>query len=158
MCKDSTIGADNCLCAMIKTVAPEATFADCVESCSQEERSKLRGICGAGQIGGNGSEKKGVLGGIKENSPILSSKNSTSSGKDDDGDDDNGGDSTDDDDDDDNKPQKAPDVNPTNTDHRNSTSDNKKPDKTGSASLLVGHTGWAGIGAAVAAVMLVGLV
>ena len=166
MCKDSTISVDTCLCAMVKTVAPKALFANCVESCSQEERNKLRGICGAGLVGGNDGEKKEVVG-IKGTGSVLastSSKNQTNSGNghDDDDDDDNGGDSTDDNDDDD-KPQKAPDVpvrtrNTTDANNRTNTSDKKNPDHKGSAGPLVAHTGWTGIAAAVVAVMLMGLI
>jgi len=45
VCKESAIDVDKCLCAMVKSAPPEAAFINCVESCSQEEQNKLRGIC-----------------------------------------------------------------------------------------------------------------
>ncbi|RPB26139.1 hypothetical protein L211DRAFT_847307 [Terfezia boudieri ATCC MYA-4762] len=170
-CKDSTMDVDNSLCVMVKRVAPKASFASCVESCSQDERNKLRGICGTGQNGGNNSGKKEVVGGIKDTGPILAgTKDVTNSddggdgGGDDDGGDD-GDDDGDDDNDDDDKPQMAPDVpvripNTTNTDDSSNeespdnTSNEESPDNTSSASLLVGHAGWTVIGAVAVAVKL----
>ena len=153
---------------MVKRVAPKATFANCVESCNQEERNKLRGICRAGQVGGNDSEEKAVSGGNQETDPIIlastSPKNQTN---DDDNGEDGDDDGDDDDDDDDDKPLKAPDVpvrknttntNKNNTSNTSNTTNTKNQDKKSSANLLVKHTGWTGIGAAVVAMMLMGLI